>query len=115
MTNYYNDKMRLAADVLMDEGELVECLVGGIPDEQLRVQAHIQRFKSASELLQAFAQVLLKKSLENKSSVRCYNCNSMGHFSANCVKPKREYGACYACGSRNHRVVRSVRRQRTTM
>lgn len=92
--NYYNDKMRLAADVVMDEDELVEFLVAGIPDEQLRVQAHIQCFRSGSDLLQAFAKVELNKSSASKTLVRCYNCNSMGHFAANCVKPKRELGEC---------------------
>jgi len=73
-------------------------------------------FNSSVQLLQAFSKVTLRKpSLafgrhkvvsgnQAEPAVRCFNCNSVGHFAADCRKPKRAYGACYSCGSLEHLV-----------
>ncbi|XP_032583072.1 zinc finger protein GIS2-like [Drosophila sechellia] len=43
-------------------------------------------------------------SVNNNSStlLRCYNCNSKGHWAKECRKPKRVKGSCYACGEMGH-------------
>lgn len=37
---------------------------------------------------------------------RCFNCSEYGHISTQCTKPKRNRGACYRCGSGDHRIER---------
>ncbi|KAK2578337.1 hypothetical protein KPH14_000880, partial [Odynerus spinipes] len=39
-----------------------------------------------------------------KEAVRCYNCHGMGHFSAECERPRRRRGSCFKCGSLDHKV-----------
>ncbi|XP_037727955.1 uncharacterized protein LOC119558615 [Drosophila subpulchrella] len=111
---YFNDKTLLAAHIRIDDEELIDSIIEGIPDTLLRQQAHMHCFNSSAQLLQAFSKVTLRKpSLafgrhkdvsgnQPGPAVRCFNCNSMGHFAADCRKPKRAYGACYGCGSLEH-------------
>lgn len=83
-------------------------------------------FNSSAKLLHAFAKVSSIKSLfsssgrakvsieKGPSSVptkRCFNFNGIGHFAAGCRKPKPEYGACYACGGKDHLVYNCTERK----
>jgi len=36
--------------------------------------------------------------------VRCYNCLENGHLASKCTKPKRKNGACFRCGSEDHKL-----------
>ncbi|XP_041771736.1 uncharacterized protein LOC121593468 [Anopheles merus] len=36
------------------------------------------------------------------ASVRCYNCSSFGHYSGQCLKPRRTIGACFSCRQHDH-------------
>lgn len=45
----------------VDEEELVECIIDGIPDIPLRNQARLQRFDSKSSLLTAFENISLRE------------------------------------------------------
>ncbi|XP_017018687.3 uncharacterized protein [Drosophila kikkawai] len=118
-STYFKEKTLLATHIQMDDEELIDSIIEGIPDTLLRQQAHMHCFNSSAQLLQAFAKVALRKpplfsSGRAKVSAgdgptsappkRCFNCNSIGHFAADCRKPKREHGACYACGSMDHQV-----------
>ncbi|XP_077256603.1 uncharacterized protein LOC143894309 [Temnothorax americanus] len=42
-----------------------------------------------------------KKEISGRS-MKCYNCNKLGHISKDCTKPKRERGSCYNCGNTEH-------------
>ncbi|XP_017467307.1 PREDICTED: uncharacterized protein LOC108359793, partial [Rhagoletis zephyria] len=109
---YYNDKVMLANPLKLEEEELVEYIIDGIMDEQLLVQGYLQCYTSKTQLLQAFSKVRQRKVVVKSSNttvtksadVRCYNCNSLGHYASECRKPIREKGACYGCGSKEHRV-----------
>lgn len=35
-------------------------------------------------------------------SLRCYNCNKLGHLATDCRQPKREKGSCFNCGEMGH-------------
>lgn len=35
---------------------------------------------------------------------RCYNCSKYGHVSKDCKLPKREKGACFNCGVKDHMI-----------
>ncbi|XP_030382462.1 uncharacterized protein LOC115629977 isoform X2 [Scaptodrosophila lebanonensis] len=97
----------------------------GIPDEQLRRQAQMQGFAQASQVLHAFKTIKLSgnkperwiKTAEQKSgtmAVRCFNCNSLGHFASECLKTKRERGACYGCGSMDHQISHCTENKRAS-
>ncbi|XP_073822489.1 uncharacterized protein [Musca autumnalis] len=109
--DYCNDKVRLASKLKLDEDELLEYVIEGIPNVQLRRQTMLQQYKSVAELCKALAVITLPKSSgggratsTTKLDVRCYNCNSLGHYAADCGKPRRQPGTCYACGSSDHTV-----------
>lgn len=115
---YFKEKMQLAINVQMDDEELIDNIIEGIPNDQLRNQAYLQSFTTSAQLLHAFSKVSLKN-LEHKerrqnnnttsaadpATIRCFNCNSLGHIAAECRKPKREYGSCYGCGSSDHKIA----------
>ena len=109
---YYNDKVVLAERLRIPEDELIEYVIEGIPDNNLKIHANLQCFQSKSQFLLAFSKISLKgreqtynKGVKRESGVRCYNCNCLGHYASECQKPKREVGACYGCGSLNHLVA----------
>ncbi|XP_044779752.1 uncharacterized protein LOC123327406 [Drosophila simulans] len=110
---YADDKVMLANGIQMDDEELVALLIEGIPNQMLRNQARIQCFEDIQHIKRAFAEVKLPKmdeadkkvaSVNNNNStlLRCFNCNSKGHWAKECRKPKREKGSCYACGEMGH-------------
>ncbi|XP_017486643.1 PREDICTED: uncharacterized protein LOC108375074 [Rhagoletis zephyria] len=108
---YYNDKIASACGLNIEESELIDHVIEGIPDEHLRTQAYIQCFSNKEQLLQAFGRVELKSSTSKAAGIRCYNCNSVGHMATECKKPKRERGACYSCGSKEHKVAACPKRK----
>lgn len=125
-SDYYYDKVILASRVPVDEDELVDLIIDGIPETPLRNQARMHRFEGKEDLLKAFEQITLRpenknrrgnvvgksdnrqqskvKETEQRRENKCYNCNQMGHLAKNCDKPKRERGSCFECGSTDHRV-----------
>ncbi|XP_076678193.1 uncharacterized protein LOC143374150 [Andrena cerasifolii] len=59
--DYLYDKVTLANKVPVAERELIYYVVDGIPNETLKNQARIQRFRSTDEILEAFEKVTLPK------------------------------------------------------
>ncbi|XP_070854828.1 uncharacterized protein [Drosophila suzukii] len=107
---YFEEKSRLARDVNMEEDELLDGLIVGIPTINLRTQAKLQCFEKPGRMLTAFADIMLPtraagsnkmQSSKNRSGeeTRCYNCNGNGHWARECAKPKRTPGTCYGCGA----------------
>ncbi|XP_073818120.1 uncharacterized protein [Musca autumnalis] len=112
-TDYCNDKIKLASKLKLEEDELLEYVVEGIPNIQLRRQTVMQQYKSVTDLCKALAAITLPRVSDAgraapaaKLDVRCYNCNSEGHYAADCSKPRRQPGTCYACGGDDHTVAR---------
>lgn len=110
--DYFNDKIKLSEKLSLEEDELVEYVIDAIPNTQIRSQAMMQRYTNVRDLYKSLVGVKLHRPNEvkrttaaGKPDVRCYNCNSLGHFAADCGKPRREPGTCYACGSNEHTVA----------
>ncbi|XP_071577665.1 uncharacterized protein [Temnothorax nylanderi] len=139
---YFYDKVILAGRVPVNEDELVDYLIDGIPDRFLQNQARMQRFVRKDMLLRAFENIKLRpenkgkhgrdsnvvasdKSKQGKPGVpqknenkaegtRCYNCNQTGHRMKECTKPKRDRGSCYECGVQGHGMRDCPQRQKKT-
>ncbi|XP_017025839.3 uncharacterized protein [Drosophila kikkawai] len=113
---YFEEKRRLAREVNMEDDELLDGLIVGIPAINLRNQAKLQCFENPGRMLKAFANIMLpvraagekkmhnaKDELANKET-RCYNCNGKGHWARDCIKSKRTPGSCYGCGAMDHMI-----------
>ncbi|XP_055902458.1 uncharacterized protein LOC129943036 [Eupeodes corollae] len=128
--NYMHEKIILANKLDLDEEEVLENLIEGIPDPGLKTQARIQCFTTKQQLADAFRQIELPKAkvLSSRMSapanagpstsrqvavpgkvdiktIRCYNCNSLGHYAYECRKERRQYGACHVCSQFGHRAA----------
>lgn len=92
--DYYNEKIMLSNKIGIDDDELIDQIIEGIPDSQLRMQASLQCYSNKMQLLQAFSKIQLKQrqqfqnkndqANEKENKFRCFNCNSFGHFAAEC-------------------------------
>lgn len=124
--DYFHDKVILANRVPIDESEITDYLIDGIPDGRLRNQARMQNFATKVQLLEAFRKITLRPGYqdpsersrqERKDTVtcrgetstsglqrRCTNCFRPGHRPADCPRPRREVGSCFECGSLDHRI-----------
>ena len=123
-SHYYHNKLILRNQVPVDEDEMIDYLIDGIPDVQLRNQARMRKFGHSSELLEAFNKILLPPDTskghpkgearpadfkatwkptikeEGKRTLRCYNCRMLGHTSDQCRQPKKQI--CYKCNESGH-------------
>ncbi|XP_041674906.1 protein lin-28 homolog A-like [Drosophila eugracilis] len=71
----------------------------------LRTLADVELKMPASRNSEAAPNNAMKEKRDDyKKGERCYNCNSVGHYAADCNKPKRKPGSCYACGSESHTI-----------
>jgi len=118
--SYVDDKIMLAQGINIDADEMLSCIIEGIPNQELRNQAHIQCFVDIGHIKRAFADVSLPKSYrvgrkttstdpKDSKKTRCFNCNAKGHWTFECRKSKREKGSCYACGKRGHFVAKCLK------
>lgn len=105
----------------IDEDDLINYIIGGIPDslynKQLLFAANsldeLKKMLRKYEKLKSYTQsnsiqqtILHSSSFGNKkqpaNNNRCYNCNESGHIATGCTKPRRERGTCYKCGRPGH-------------
>ncbi|CAK9833038.1 Transposon Tf2-9 polyprotein [Anthophora retusa] len=126
-SDYYHQKLILGNRVPVDEDEIIEHLLEGIPDMTMRNQARIERFKTKADLFAAFEKVVLPpaadttriskkaagangylekqrpRAADGQQQVieRCHNCGGKSHRAAEC--PMRDRGAkCFHCREFGH-------------
>ncbi|XP_070529412.1 uncharacterized protein [Cardiocondyla obscurior] len=107
--------------VSIENDELLEYIIDGIPDVGLRDQARMQGFSSIDGLLKAFEKIALRdrgtmgssregekrtttaddKKKTYTDSKRCFNCCGRDHLGVNC--PTKTLGVkCFECRERGH-------------
>lgn len=69
-SNYFHQKVILANRIQIDEEEMIDYAIAGIPDRALRDQARIHGHKTKNTLLSAFEQVSLREKLHEKDRGR---------------------------------------------
>ena len=84
---YFVAKRNLAMPLKINEAELIDYAIEGIPDRDLKNQAKMSGFSSSSSLLKAFQTIQLPTQFSSSARV-CYNCHLPGHISAECQKPR---------------------------
>ncbi|KMQ88084.1 hypothetical protein RF55_12486 [Lasius niger] len=123
--DYLHDKVTLANRMPVADAEIISYIIEGIPSQELRSQARVQCYETVDAMLTAFANVPSPKGASHRPSAqrrgdppvldknkqqkpkegnprKCFNCNELGHFAADCTKPKRERGSCFKCGKLGH-------------
>ncbi|XP_029162889.1 uncharacterized protein LOC114934371 [Nylanderia fulva] len=104
---YLHQKVILGNRIKIEESEMVEYVIEGIPDPVLRDQARVQRLRTRRSLIEAFERVSLRgkeqsgarrnererrvqgraereESGATRNAMRCHNCGAQGHRAANC-------------------------------
>lgn len=81
---YCSEKQILALPLQLHESSLIEYLIEGIPDLQLRNQARIRNFSRVADIKNAFAFIKIHQRTNSSSSIICYNCRQPGHIAARC-------------------------------
>ena len=127
--DYFHAKATLGNKIPIDDDELIQYAIEGVPNVHLRRHAYLQRFNTPEDLLEGFENVSLDPEPKENScrreekkdgaktsrgeatvstrrdSARCYNCGETGHRSNTCPRPAtREKGACFRCGSMQHQI-----------
>lgn len=124
--DYCRDKMILANRIPIAKDEILDYLIDGVMDQQLRNQARLMNYRTGAELLKAFKKVQLGNSRPYDAgsrregprtgnsgraeaprpstmgqAVRCFKCRETGHFATQCKRAPVK-GACFVCESTEH-------------
>jgi len=64
--DYYHEKILKANRVPIPEDEILDYIIDGISDSQLRNQARMQNFTSTENLLQAFKKITIRSNFKSQ-------------------------------------------------
>lgn len=81
---YCQSKRMLAQRLQICEKELVEYIVEGIEDVELRNQARLKNFYTIADIAQAFRMIKIEDESNRTDHMKCFCCNQMGHVAAVC-------------------------------
>jgi len=112
-SDYYYDKVILAGRTSVEEDELIDFVIDGIPEGHLRNQARMQCFGRKEDLLKAFAQITLRSEGKNRPGrgsgvFKTDNKQTDNKQSDNKQQPKtkeveqRRESKCYNCNQTGH-------------
>ncbi|KMQ84337.1 hypothetical protein RF55_17934 [Lasius niger] len=102
--DYYHDKMILANRVPIAEDEILDYIIEGVTDQQLRNQARMLNCRAGTDLLRAFERIQLeggkageskaKKDGSKATSVKKAETSATGGGRGEKVLPMPRGGAC---------------------
>ena len=120
-SEYFHEKRILANQVSLSEKEIIEYIIDGMSDIQLQNQARLQKFESASAILQAFEKITMTRRDERhpntgadvqqskdtphqkpRQTRMCFNCHKEGHMRVECTQPGGGRRLCFNCGDGDH-------------
>lgn len=132
-SEYFHKKLILANKVPIDDVEIVDYVIDGIPDASVRHQATMQQFTSKEAMLKALENIKISPEFKNQPKreqhlvtrtenkgadqpkrnnpgqrggpPKCFNCNEVGHIAAECTKPERDREACFICKEKGHKAT----------
>lgn len=137
LEEYFYDKAKLVSHCNIKGKDAVDCIIHGIFDQNIKLNAQGANFKSPSKLLKYLRNVTTKNTINinkevrrpnlmktegNKNSVVdkfklststnhvCYNCAEPGHTAPKCKKDPQK---CYNCKRIGH-IAEYCRRNKTT-
>lgn len=128
LEDYYHDKARLVKMCGIIGRNAVDCIINGIFDFNIRLNAQGSSFKKPSQLLKYLRRISKKNntltrrinevnryehntkvrenigtqkrlSREGVKQIQCFNCLEVGHTSRSCSKPKKR---CDKCSRHGH-------------
>lgn len=85
--DYYHDKVIFASDVPIEEEELVDYLIDGIPSGYLRDLARLKEFQQKEDMLKAFEKMSLRSETKNNSK---YDSHIASKHDAKSAKPEKD-------------------------
>lgn len=123
-SEYLHQKVILGNRIRIEEDEMAEYIIEGIPERVLRDQARVQRLRTRKALLEAFERVSLRRrnqpgvqgnarerrargrTKKEESAIegfvkRCHNCGAQGHRAPDCLS-KSKGTRCYECKKFGH-------------
>lgn len=112
---YVHEKIIMGNRVPIETDEMLDYIIDGIPDNVLRNQAHIQRFKGVESLLEAFEAVTLRNrcaTISDRPGKRSEKSATNGREDIigrsakdndnNSEKKKTNIKRCFNCGACDH-------------
>lgn len=101
----------------IDEADLIQYIVDGIADTYVNkiLLYNANTIEDLKNSLTKYEKLKLnrtiseavkfgnKEKFSGRPSVKCFNCNEVGHTANLCQKPKRPKGSCFVCGEVGHR------------
>lgn len=129
-THYVLCMQEIASHSDIDEGDLIELIIGGLQDRSSDVamlfaaitiaelkrmliryeKLKLRRVESSASRITASGNASTSASTYGKTASgaaadgpRCFNCSAFGHISSACPKEKRVPGSCFRCGEMGHK------------
>lgn len=108
---YYHEKIIMGNRVPIDDDEMLEYIIDGIPDEALRNQARVQGFETVDTLLKAFEKVTFRERNTSNTTKHGYNNNKNNSWNKEEKKDGKTDNKknatnivirCHNCGIRDH-------------
>lgn len=120
LEEYFYDKLKLVNHCNINGRDAVDCIVQGVYDNNIRLNAQGANFKRPNKLLAFLRSISNKNSREHRKAPvhsktdsgrnlktnntntsfkpRCYNCSELGHTVPKCTKELRKCSKCNKLG-----------------